>query len=227
MNTCPHCGYLMPESWMTCRRCQSPVPARVPEPALSVPDGSDYGATASLAAPPAAPVWTPPAEPDVAIRTIAAPAWWQDPRPARVLTGVGFVCILAAAFALPWMEFGGFVRASLSYRDTQDFLSARDSFTRLALDLGPLILLADMLFVGWRLASTGRIGREAIAAPAGLTLLVLYVANQIQGMAVGINGTGSDGVFGIHASIGSGPWLSLFGCACLIAGGVLGPSAHT
>ena len=80
--------------------------------------------------------------------------------------------------------------------------------------------------VGWRLAATGRIGHEAIAAPAGLVLLVLYIANQIQGMAVGINGTGTDGVFGIHASIGSGPWLALFGCACLIAGGVLGPRAR-
>ena len=42
MNTCPHCGYLMPETWVTCRRCQSPVPARVPEPALSVPAGAGF-----------------------------------------------------------------------------------------------------------------------------------------------------------------------------------------
>ena len=227
MNTCPHCGYLMPETWVTCRRCQSPVPARVPEPALSVPAGAGFPPAAPApSAPPAAPAWAPPPEPDVTIRTLDAPVWWQDPRLALVLTGLGFVCILAAAFALPWMEFGGFVRASLSYRDAQEFLSARDSFTRLALDLGPIILVADMLLVGWRLAATGRIGHEAIAAPAGLVLLVLYVANQIQGMAVGFNGTGTDGVFGIHASIGRGPWLALFGCVCLIAGGVLGPRAR-
>ena len=227
MNTCPHCGYLMPETWVTCRRCQSPVPARVPEPALSVPAGAGFPPAApAQPAPPAAPAWAPPPEPDVTIRTLTAPVWWQDPRLALVLTGVGFVCILAAAFALPWMEFGGFVRASLSYRDAQEFLSARDSFTRLALDLGPIILVADMLLVGWRLAATGRIGHEAIAAPAGIVLLVLYVVNQIQGMAVGFNGTGTDGVFGIHASIGRGPWLALFGCVCLIAGGVLGPRAR-
>ncbi len=221
MNTCSHCGYLMPESWATCRRCQSPVPVRVPEPALSAPAGADFSP-----APPAAPAWAPPQDADVTIHTLDVPVWWQDPRFALALTGLGFVCILAAAFALPWMEFGGFVRASLSYRDAQEFLSARDSFTRLALDLGPIILLADMLLVGWRLATTGRIGHEAIAAPAGLVLLVLYVANQIQGMAVGINGTGTDGVFGIHASIGSGPWLALFGCGCLIGGGVFGPRAR-
>jgi hypothetical protein len=226
MHTCPHCGYQMPESWATCRRCQSPVPARVPEPALSVPAAGGYSpAGADVAG--AAPAWAPAHAPDVTIRTLAAPAWWQDPRLALALTGFGFVCILVAAFALPWMEFGGFLRASLSYRDAQEFLSARDSFTRLALDLGPIILLADMLLVGWRLATSGRIGHEATAAPAGLALLVLYVANQIQGMAVGINGTGTDGVFGIHASIGSGPWLALFGCGCLISGGVLGPRART
>lgn len=140
-----------------------------------------------------------------------------------IATGAGFVLVLAAAFALPWMRIGSSgVHFELSYKQMQDVLSARDFFSRMALDLGPLILVADLLVVGWSLAARGRIGVEAVTAPVGVACLTLYVTFQIHGYVGNVNNSDFGTAFGLHASTGWGPWVCLLGCACLVVGALTG-----
>jgi hypothetical protein len=159
----------------------------------------------------------------VKITTIATRAWWQEPSVSLIATGAGFVLVLAAAFALPWMHIGNtIVHFELSYKQMQDALSARDLFSRIALDLGPIILVADLLVVGWSLAARGRIGIEAVTAPIGLACLTLYVTIQIHGYVGTVNNSELGAALGLHASTGWGPWICLLGCACLILGALTG-----
>jgi hypothetical protein len=239
MLNCRQCGYLVPESWVTCRRCHAPLGTPVPAngaPAL-VP-ATPFAAPATPIPAPATPFAAPASPPltddftTAPLRThatVSAPPareWWRDRNVALALTGVGFVCILVSAFALPWMRFGGLAHVNLSYNQTRDALAHKDSFTHFALDLGAFLVLVDLLVIGWRLASTGRIGREAIAAPIGIAVLVLYVADQIRGLAGQFNDLGLPAAFDMHAHVGSGPFVCLLGCALLVAGGVLGPNAN-
>src|SRR5262249_43997996 len=89
------------------------------------------------------------------------------------------------------------------------------------LDLGPLILIADLIVVGRSLARRGSIGIEALAAPIGLAFLVLYVTAQMHALA-GNGSPASAGVLGVHVGTGWGPWVCLLGCVCLAVGAVTG-----
>jgi hypothetical protein len=149
--------------------------------------------------------------------------WWRRPSASLLATAAGFVLVLIAVFALPWMRVGGgFIRFELSYKQMQDLLSATDSFSRLALDLGPLILLADLIMVGLSLTTRGSVGREALAAPIGLACLVLYVMAQIYAFGGTPNDDAGASVLGLHTGTGWGPWVCLLGCACLVAGAIAG-----
>ena len=121
----------------------------------------------------------------------------------------------------------GIFRLELSYKQMQDLLSGRDVFSRVALDLGPLILLSDLILVGWSLAARGRIGIEAVTAPIGLACLDLYVTAQIHGFAGNVNSDVGATAFGLHAGTGRGPWVSLLGCACLVVGALTGSASTT
>lgn len=215
MVQCPGCGYLIPEAWSACKRCGAPVSRDVPAPAyVPAPDPFEYTAPTR---------WSPADNSDVVINTSPAMDWWRHPATSLVATGLGFVLVLAAAFALPWMRVGaGIFHVDLSYKQMQDLLSSNDFFSRLALDLGPLILLADLVLVGWQLAARGRIGMEAVVAPIGLACLVLYVALQIHGFAGTVNNDLDATALGVHAGVGWGPWVCLLGCACLAVGACTG-----
>jgi hypothetical protein len=215
MVQCPHCGYLIPETWTSCKRCGAPTFAPAPAPtAQPAPDPHAYSSPAR---------WSPPEHPPVVIKEAPPVDWWRQPATSLFATGLGFVLVLAAAFALPWMRIGvGIFHVELSYKQMQDLLSSNDFFSRVALDLGPLILLADLILVGWQLASRGRIGMEALAAPIGLVVLDLYVAMQIHGFAGNINGELTGTGFGVQAGVAWGPWVCLLGCACLAVGAVTG-----
>jgi hypothetical protein len=176
-----------------------------------------------LSAEPETRSWAPPDDVMVKITTVAARAWWREPSMSLVATAAGFVLVLAAAFALPWMHIGNtIVHFDLSYKQMQDALSARDLFSRMALDLGPLIVVVDLLVVGWSLAARGRIGIEAVTAPIGLACLTMYVTFQIHGYIGTVNSSDLGTTFGLHASTGWGPWICLLGCACLIVGALTG-----
>ena len=211
MVQCPGCGYLIPEAWSTCKRCDTTSSVRA--------DGPDPFAYSS-------PVrWSPSDEAvTVKITTTSTEDWWRrSPEMSLVATAVGFVLVLAAAFALPWMRVGGGIfHLELSYKQMQDLLSARDLFSRAALDLGPLIVLTDLILVGWSLAARGRIGIEAVTAPIGLACLDGYVAAEIHGFVGNVNSDAGATAFGFHASTGWGPWVCLLGCACLVVGAVTG-----
>ena len=215
MVKCPRCGYLIPEAWSTCKRCDATASVRT-----EAADPFAYAAPAR---------WSP-ADEAVTVRITTAPTddWWRQPATSLVATAAGFVLVLAAAFALPWMRIGGgFFHLELSYKQMQDLLSARDFFSRVALDLGPLILLADLVWVGWSLAARGRIGIEAVTAPIGLACLDLYVSAQIHGFAGNVNSDAGAAAFGLHAGTGWGPWVCLLGCACLVVGAITGSRSTT
>jgi hypothetical protein len=207
MVQCPRCGYLIPETWSTCKQCGTPVASRA-----GAPDELAYATPAR---------WSPSEEP-VRITTAPSDDWWRKPSISLLATAAGFVLVLTAVFALPWMRIsGGFFHMDLSYKQMQDLVSSMDLFSRVALDLGPMILVADLIVVGRSLALRGRIGGEAIAAPIGLGCLVLYVTAEIHGFAGNVNDAGAS-FFGVHAGTGSGPWVCLLGCACLVVGAVAG-----
>jgi hypothetical protein len=213
MKQCPSCGYLIPQTWSTCKRCAAPASA--PETAGDK-DPFAYSAPAR---------WSPD-EHAVSVRLTAPEMWWRRPAMSLGATAVGFVLVLASAFALPWMHVGGgFVHFDLTYKQMQDLLSSTDFFSRVALDLGPVILLADLLVVGWSLATRGRIGAEGVAAPIGLACLVLYVSMQIHSFGGTVNNDAFASALGLHAGTGPGPWVCLLGCACLVVGALTGASA--
>ena len=208
---CPGCGYLIPEAWTTCKRCDTPASVRT--------DGADPFAYV-------APLRWSPADEAVTVKITTAPTedWWRrPPEMSLVATAAGFVLVLAAAFALPWMHVGGgILHLDLSYKQMQDALSARDFFSRAALDLGPVILLADLILVGWSLAARGRIGIEAVTAPIGLAFLDLYVTAEIHGFVGNVNSDAGATAFGFHAGTGWGTWVCLLGCGCLVVGALIG-----
>src|SRR5437763_787368 len=75
-----------------------PAPADEPEPAHApAPDAVEYTAPTR---------WSPADNSDVVINTSPAMDWWRHPATSLVATGLGFVLVLAAAFALPWMRVG-------------------------------------------------------------------------------------------------------------------------
>jgi hypothetical protein len=153
------------------------------------------------------------------VTTAGAVQWWR-PSISLYATAAGFVLVLVAVLSLPWMHVGAvFFDIRLSYKQMQDLLSGTDFFSRVALDLGPLVFVADLIVVGRGLAVRGRIGIEALAAPIGLACLVLYVTAEIHGFSGAVNGAA---VVGVHAGSGSGPWVCLLGCACLAVGAVAG-----
>lgn len=211
MVQCPGCGYLIPEAWTTCKRCDTTASVRT--------DAADPFAYNS-------PVRWSPADEAVTVKvtTSLTEDWWRRPAEiSLVATAAGFVLVLAATFALPWMHVGGGIfHLGLSYKQMQDFLSARDFFSRAALDLGPLILLGDLILVGWSLAARGRIGIEAASAPIGLACLDLYVTAEIHGFVGNVNGDAGATALGFHAGTGWGPWVCLLGCACLVVGALTG-----
>jgi hypothetical protein len=252
MKTCSSCGVGTSEAAVKCRSCgawlvATAAPGTIPAsdvptdaPPSVAPHKPDIAASRSsdVFVPPA-PASTPPLvqsppwamSPDadaVKITTVGTPEWWRQPSVSLIATGAGFALVLAAAFALSWMRIGNnIVHLDLSYKQMQDALTARDVFSRMALDLGPLILIADLFVVGWGLATRGRIGIEAATAPAGLACLTLYVTFQIRGYVGTVNNSDLGSIFGLHASTGWGPWVCLLGCACLVVGALTGSLSTT
>jgi hypothetical protein len=209
MVRCPRCGYLIPEAWSSCRGCGAPLSAPT--------DPSDQRISTPAQ-------WSPPSA-GVPVAVTMAAAEWRRPSVSLIATAAGFVLVLMAVFALPWMRVGGgFFHIELSYKQMQDLLSGTDFFSRVALDLGPVILLADLIVVGRCLATRGRVGVEALAAPIGLACLVLYVTAEIHSFSGAVNG---DAVFGVRAGTGSGPWVCILGCACLVVGALAGSGSGT
>lgn len=217
MRNCAECGYLCPESWDACLRCHAPLAV-----ASTTPAPMPFVAPSSM--------FAGPVQEPVPFVPMEAQPFWRQPAVPLVATALGFLLVLLSAISLPWMRVGGFFHAELSFREVSDVLSSRNAFSRLALDIGPLLLLADLVVVGWRVGTAGRIGREAAWAPIGIACLVLDVANEIHGLSVGVkemaNLGDTGGLFAIDAAVGPGPWICLLGCSLLVAGAFLGPAAQ-
>jgi hypothetical protein len=208
MQQCPTCGYFLPDAWTTCKRCETAT-------SRSSDAASPYGYSSPTQ-------WSPTQHTATVTITTTTPSWRQ-PSTSLITTAVGFVLVLAAVFALPWMHIGtNIIHFDLSYKQMQDALSASDFFSRVALDLGPLILVGDLIVVGWSLATRGKIGTEAIAAPIGLAFLTLYVTFRIHSYVGTMNNSDIGTAIGLHANTGTGPWICLLGCACLILGAITG-----